>query len=208
MRGRRLPVRAVHRAPRWPATRLHGSDGLGSGPLLGPSPSLNLPLAPSPAAACGCDRTGEAALGASEVVALFQSRTAQRVDTAPGSVVLLREVRAASMWQVPRSAGAREPLRAIAAEHGTCLHSGVAHAESLCAGGPARVACCSARGAALTVWTQDVTLVAACLFLSNAAAVAGDAPGGQRSTGRALLLCRHGLDDRLEAPLNHACALK
>ncbi|KAL4434162.1 hypothetical protein ABPG75_000603 [Micractinium tetrahymenae] len=53
---------------------------------------------------CRCDRVGEAALGAPEVVALFQSRTAQRVDTAPGSVVLLREP-----WRMMPLAGNAAP---------------------------------------------------------------------------------------------------
>lgn len=42
-----------------------------------------------------CDATAAAALGAPQVLALLQNRTAREVDTAPGSVLLLREVRGA-----------------------------------------------------------------------------------------------------------------
>ncbi|KAL4430150.1 hypothetical protein ABPG77_004932 [Micractinium sp. CCAP 211/92] len=53
---------------------------------------------------CRCDRAGEAALGAPEVLALLQSRTAQRVDTAPGSVIQLRQP-----WRVMPLTGSAVP---------------------------------------------------------------------------------------------------
>lgn len=58
-----------------------------------------------------CDGVAAAALGCPEALALLQNRTAREVDTAPGSVILLREVGWLAGWLGWPVADAEPPQR-------------------------------------------------------------------------------------------------